>query len=530
MSDFDDFVKNYPRFEDGTKVGFFDHGLDSYGNDHDVSAIVVTCGGFFNLVDSQGRTWWNNSIATFDGTEVDERKRVKRADLSPVGCDNNHIHKDETVYVKDGDGTPLVVVETPESGCYQSVVVMYPNGKKNSFDPTRITHVKPGEPDSWEKLEKDADLTTCQYFGSGTVHCSTCKCAGPELCSRQKCRDLIRRAKKLSLSKDLTASITEMSDLEQVVKRCMISLDDADWIEKNGGMSGVRESIAYFGYLLHSVVNTIWPDGYPGSEKDKEVVDDIKLELRRRLMPPEYHWINVDGDPLDTTRVYQVDDTPVRILSLCYYGKKLVQEVEVESVDGSDVVRRVQIHRLQIPDTDPIGYDNLPIHRGDTVFNRMGTEFVVESTSFSEVGMPDYVKVRSTNPGSCCEPYHCSLLTHTRPLFGLDNVVIAGGDTVWHKDGRGPWTVEVIHSDTDQVTCRESEKVSGTYPPSVLTHTNPDSWERIEQDAKKLTGTIAQVFGDYDFDDSGTDSVQTRVLDLIRRAKLLSSDTGEKDD
>lgn len=53
------------------------------------------------------------------------------------------IEKGETVYLIDGDGTPLTVVETPKEECYQSIVVQLPNGSKTGFDPLRLTRTKP---------------------------------------------------------------------------------------------------------------------------------------------------------------------------------------------------------------------------------------------------------------------------------------------------------------------------------------------------------------------------------------------------
>lgn len=53
------------------------------------------------------------------------------------------IEKGETVYLIDGDGTPLTVIETPKEGCYQSIIVQFPNGSKTGFDSPRLTRTKP---------------------------------------------------------------------------------------------------------------------------------------------------------------------------------------------------------------------------------------------------------------------------------------------------------------------------------------------------------------------------------------------------
>ena len=54
------------------------------------------------------------------------------------------------------------------------------------------------EPDSWEKLEADADKTPCSYFGhKGNGLCSGCDHESARCLDDQR-RDLVRRAKELA--------------------------------------------------------------------------------------------------------------------------------------------------------------------------------------------------------------------------------------------------------------------------------------------------------------------------------------------
>lgn len=69
-----------------------------------------------------------------------------------------------------------------------------------------------------------------------------------------------------------------------------------------------------------------------------------------------------------------------------------------------------------------------------------------------------------------------------------------------------------------------AEGVRRDLKPKWLTHTEPDSWERLEEDAESIRQTIARNFGDFspsDFKQSG-DSLQDRVSDIVRRAKALA--------
>lgn len=57
-------------------------------------------------------------------------------------------------------------------------------------------------PDSWERLEKDARSSLCEYFGMGDAEdCKGCPAYGDRLsstCSSVMARDIIRRAKALA--------------------------------------------------------------------------------------------------------------------------------------------------------------------------------------------------------------------------------------------------------------------------------------------------------------------------------------------
>ena len=61
--------------------------------------------------------------------------------------------------------------------------------------PTRyVTHERP---DSWERLEEDAEKDRCSYFGVRYQDCGNCKQIATD-CSIEKARNLVRRAKALA--------------------------------------------------------------------------------------------------------------------------------------------------------------------------------------------------------------------------------------------------------------------------------------------------------------------------------------------
>ncbi len=69
-------------------------------------------------------------------------------------------------------------------------------GKTWYIDSKKITHV---QPDSWERLERDADKGPCGYFGFKGEDCSICPAFNRDKpCISAVCTDIVRRAKALA--------------------------------------------------------------------------------------------------------------------------------------------------------------------------------------------------------------------------------------------------------------------------------------------------------------------------------------------
>lgn len=113
-------------------------------------------------------------------------------------------------------------------------------------------------------------------------------------------------------------------------------------------------------------------------------------------------------------------------------------------------------------------------------------------------------------------------------VLDADGVEIHVGDTVWHEDGT-MLRVDGFGGIEDGETIVNVHIIRGATPWRAvrslsLTHTGPDSWEKLEEDAESIRQIIGCNFGDFspsDFKQSG-DSLQDRVIDLIRRAKALT--------
>ena len=81
--------------------------------------------------------------------------------------------------------------------CGQLVRFAYRGGGYGAYEPSKLTHERPAPPDSWERLEKDANKAVCIYFGVNTKACSECAHNSWE-CSFDKAVDLVRRSKALA--------------------------------------------------------------------------------------------------------------------------------------------------------------------------------------------------------------------------------------------------------------------------------------------------------------------------------------------
>lgn len=111
-------------------------------------------------------------------------------------------------------------------------------------------------------------------------------------------------------------------------------------------------------------------------------------------------------------------------------------------------------------------------------------------------------------------------------VLDADGVEIKLGDTVWHCIGiYDELVVEEIDDESGWVRTRSANGACLSVYNTHLTHTRPDSWERLEEDASK--DTCVYFGGTEHFDCSECPSGKVNCfrhmkLDIIRRAKALA--------
>ena len=109
-------------------------------------------------------------------------------------------------------------------------------------------------------------------------------------------------------------------------------------------------------------------------------------------------------------------------------------------------------------------------------------------------------------------------------VLDADGVPIKVGDTVWHEDG-SEWLVEEMNR--YGVRCFDGDK-RRTFNAKCLTHTRPDSWERLEEDASKepcfYFGFEDKLCSDGAWCPANKmgDCSKFKAADIVRRAKKLA--------
>ena len=117
-------------------------------------------------------------------------------------------------------------------------------------------------------------------------------------------------------------------------------------------------------------------------------------------------------------------------------------------------------------------------------------------------------------------------------VLDADGVPIKVDDTVWHEDGtmlmvdgfggiEDGETIVNVHVIRGATPWREVRSLS-------LTHTRPDSWERLEEDTMKGSCAYFGFFGKPCNDGDGCpankpgDCAKFKAVDIVRRAKALA--------
>ena len=288
----------------------------------------------------------------------------------------------------------------------------------------------------------------------------------------------------------------------------------------------------------------------------KFIMDSIASELEKskaRIMPEGMEWLRFDdgypvriGDEVTVT-VHDEDGAFDRTLAIRSIKHK--QDGVLLEGTKNEMVMLSRGERVKRPAPKVLDADGAEIRVGDTVWSTAG-EFdgkrTVKSIHVDDGESPYALFNEYSEPWSCL----CCCLTHRAPVLAADGKPLREGETVYllHGDWCGVYPCYGYHGGekikvVELHTCHSSggircENDTGfaCYPqPSQLTHERPDSWERLEEDARKLA---VDYWGCFNFDcddcpaeidgERPSERFDTGVcdyaqqIDLVRRAKALA--------
>ena len=238
----------------------------------------------------------------------------------------------------------------------------------------------------------------------------------------------------------------------------------------------------------------------------------IWTELDRRLMPEGMEWLVEawprfeDGEPVRIGDTAQFGDDVMEVVGveLNHFGYVLhgsINDGMRECVDGDEY--GVAVRR---PAPKVLDADGAEIRAGETLYH---------------VGNNDSVAVRQLMPPDKFEDtefvrHFVSEYTHRVPVLAADGRPLREGETVWSAATGASYTVKIIGDGLVPIECDDVMGCPAHLHPSQLTHERPDSWERLEEDARNIRTAL------LDSDKLPFEVIDERALDIVRRAKALA--------
>ena len=170
--------------------------------------------------------------------------------------------------------------------------------------------------------------------------------------------------------------------------------------------------------------------------------------------------------------------------------------------------------------------DGRPVMPGDVLWDKLGIRHEVMDVMFTTGFMSCLVDMAD---GGVWVSTEALTRTESEPVLDRDGVPIEVGDTVYKADGSA-YTVELVlrGKDGKGLNVRILSKAGDVYGvrDEDLTHEEPESWERLEEDAAK--GACA-YFGSSEFSCKEClyfgrehDCSGLMAMDIVARAKALA--------
>lgn len=171
--------------------------------------------------------------------------------------------------------------------------------------------------------------------------------------------------------------------------------------------------------------------------------------------------------------------------------------------------------------------DGSYVRLGDSYIDTDGDENEVMAIEFND-RCADLIGVEGCHTGF--EPFE-RVKRPAPKVLDADGVEIKVGDTVWHHSGFAHGVVTSIDAGSLMSTVRYFNGYAEFRDAAKdLTHTRPDSWERLEEDIAKHPCLYAEEVKGSKLDSCSECPWHSDVIarDIIRRAKALAEKEAEK--
>ena len=329
----------------------------------------------------------------------------------------------------------------------------------------------------------------------------------------------------------LTSLRRHVENLNDTIENLRLELGEARdaiaWVRDHGGIAYVKDA-----WNVRSNLDRQLEKAQAKVERQQRHIESLQgklserrvkinvmraqmAEMRPRLMPEGMEWL-VEAWPRFE------DDAPVRFLDdFERYGEENGVSAVTMYADGSFALNcRAYSKGERVKRPSVIAADGEPLEVGQTVYGvENGAEYKV--CDFDEGGpIVEYWDGGICVHG-CASP---TQLTHRAPVLAADGRLLREGETVWHRSGNAHGVVESIDAGSLMHTVRYRSDDGEEYRDAAkdLTHERPDSWERLEEDAKAEPGEYCVTHELSAAYMGGEAEEYAKAEDLVRRARALA--------
>lgn len=252
--------------------------------------------------------------------------------------------------------------------------------------------------------------------------------------------------------------------------------------------------------------------------EDAKTLDELFDAIEQATLPQGCEWPkDRNGKSIKPNDPVNIYGEKMRIVAISHKDRLCIRPWEKANGGGGFWVKSSEVSLSPCgqetgAEKKVLDADDNRVHIGDTVYATSD-----DATEFTVSGFRGG-KVIVKRAGHASKDIYPWFITRHPFVLAADGKPLREGETVYSvnfgyeyrvdrfsKSNSGGFEVWVIDDDEDCVCCTK---------PDHLTHERPDSWERLEEDARRL---------DIDLDDTTDDYPRMSCCrDLVRRAKKLA--------